>query len=107
MLSYCTRCIYNQPLQSEICCHVVPGTSIIKLSKVKYVVTLYQIPNVKYVVVRLYQERLQQIDAKLEEVKEGRAVEYLSPLAQLEENMSIYTEVAGRRTVTQCFCLQR
>ncbi|KAK2193250.1 hypothetical protein NP493_16g05040 [Ridgeia piscesae] len=44
---------------------------------------------------QLYQERLQQIDAKLEEVKEGRAVEYLSPLAQLEENMSIYTEVAA------------
>ena len=65
----------------------------------KYVVVrLFQVPNVKYVVVRLYQERLQQIDAKLEEVKEGRAVEYLNPLAQLEENMSIYTEVAGRRT---------
>lgn len=39
---------------------------------------------------------MQQIDTKLEEVKEGEAIEYLNPLAQLKENMSIYTEVAGR-----------
>ncbi|XP_062570222.1 breast cancer metastasis-suppressor 1-like protein [Saccostrea cucullata] len=43
----------------------------------------------------LYKERMGQIEHKLEEVKAGRALEYLSPLAQLQENMRIRTEVAG------------
>ncbi len=64
--------------------------------------TLYDPPmlcwlNIECALLRLYHERLQQIDAKLEEVKGGQAIEYLSPLAQLEENMRVYTEVAGRK----------
>lgn len=44
---------------------------------------------------RLYKERMGQVDHKLEEVRAGRAVEYLNPLSQLQENMTIRTEVAG------------
>lgn len=36
-----------------------------------------------------------QVDHKLEEVRAGRAAEYLNPLSQLQENMRIRTEVAG------------
>lgn len=36
-----------------------------------------------------------QVDHKLEEVRAGRAAEYLNPLSQLQENMTIRTEVAG------------
>lgn len=43
----------------------------------------------------MYQERITQVDAKLGEVKLGRAHEYLQPLEQLQENMRIRTEVAG------------
>lgn len=35
------------------------------------------------------------VDHKLEEVRAGRAAEYLNPLSQLQENMRIRTEVAG------------
>ncbi|RWS29047.1 breast cancer metastasis-suppressor 1-like protein-A [Leptotrombidium deliense] len=44
---------------------------------------------------QLYAERLTQIDKKLEEVKAGRAQEYLQPLEELQENMRVRTEVAG------------
>ena len=44
---------------------------------------------------RLYKERLAQIDSKLEEVRAGRAAEYLEPLQQLQEQMQIRTQVAG------------
>lgn len=44
---------------------------------------------------QLYKERLVQIDSKLEEVKAGRATEYLEPLQHLQEQMQIRTQVAG------------
>ena len=37
-----------------------------------------------------------QVDLKLEEVRAGRALEYLNPLSQLQENMRMRTEVAGK-----------
>lgn len=45
---------------------------------------------------RLYKERLSQVDLKLQEVMAGNAPEYLEPLATLQENMQIRTKVAGR-----------
>ncbi|CAM9829005.1 unnamed protein product [Lampetra planeri] len=51
---------------------------------------------------QLYRERISQVDAKLEEVKTGKASEYLEPLAALQQNMQIRTEVAG---VYKEFCL--
>ncbi|RWS17124.1 breast cancer metastasis-suppressor 1-like protein isoform X2 [Dinothrombium tinctorium] len=44
---------------------------------------------------QLYAERLTQIDRKFEEVKAGRAQEYLQPLEELQEHMRTRTEVAG------------
>ncbi|XP_022520484.2 breast cancer metastasis-suppressor 1-like protein-A [Astyanax mexicanus] len=44
---------------------------------------------------QLYKERLNQVDAKLQEVMLGKASEYLDPLANLQENMQIRTKVAG------------
>jgi len=44
---------------------------------------------------QLYRERMTQIEAKLEEVKAGRAVEYLQPLEELQENMRVQLEVGG------------
>lgn len=44
---------------------------------------------------QLYKERLMQIDSKLEEVRAGRAGEYLDPLQQLQEQMQLRTQVAG------------
>ncbi|XP_074660244.1 breast cancer metastasis-suppressor 1-like protein [Tubulanus polymorphus] len=44
---------------------------------------------------QLYRERLFQIEAKLEEVRAGRAPEYLGPLAMLQDNMKTRTQVAG------------
>ena len=46
-------------------------------------------------VFRLYSERMSQLDEKLEEVREGKASEYLNPLSQLQDNMRIRTQVAG------------
>jgi breast cancer metastasis-suppressor 1-like protein len=43
----------------------------------------------------LFKERRQQVEAKLEEVKLGKAAEYIQPLAQLQDNMRIRTQVAG------------
>ncbi|KAK3597393.1 hypothetical protein CHS0354_040118 [Potamilus streckersoni] len=43
----------------------------------------------------LHRERLNQIEMKLEEVKAGKAAEYLNPLADLQEHMKIRTQVAG------------
>lgn len=42
---------------------------------------------------QLYRERLTQIESKLEEVKTGRAMEYLQPLEELQENMRVQLEV--------------
>merc|ERR1712183_335334 len=42
---------------------------------------------------QLYRERLSQIQTKLEEVKCGRALEYLQPLEELQENMRVQLEV--------------
>ncbi|KAH0620530.1 hypothetical protein JD844_021094 [Phrynosoma platyrhinos] len=47
-------------------------------------------------IIRLYKERLSQVDAKLQEVIAGKAPEYLEPLAALQENMQIRTKVAGK-----------
>ncbi|XP_053392312.1 breast cancer metastasis-suppressor 1-like protein-A [Mercenaria mercenaria] len=44
---------------------------------------------------QLYKERLNQIESKLEELHAGRAVEYLEPLRQLQEQMHVRTQVAG------------
>lgn len=46
--------------------------------------------------IRLYKERLSQVDAKLQEVMSGKASEYLEPLATLQENMQVRTKVAGQ-----------
>jgi len=42
---------------------------------------------------QLYRERISQIETKLEEVKCGRALEYLQPLEELQENMRVQLEV--------------
>ncbi|CAI9730634.1 Hypothetical predicted protein [Octopus vulgaris] len=44
---------------------------------------------------RLYEERVKQVDEKLEEIRAGKAQDYWRPLAQLEENMTIRIQVAG------------
>jgi len=44
---------------------------------------------------QLYVERLSQVEHKLEEVRAGRAAEYLQPLDELQENMRVRTEVAA------------
>ena len=36
-----------------------------------------------------------QVTSKLDEVRAGKAMEYLTPLAQLQENMHIRSQVAG------------
>ncbi|MEE6512848.1 hypothetical protein FKM82_020121 [Ascaphus truei] len=51
---------------------------------------------------KLFKERLNQLKAKLEEVTSGRAMEYISPLADLQKNMKIRIEVAG---IYRGFCL--
>ena len=52
--------------------------------------------TVKRVSFRLYKERLAQVEDKLEEVRAGKAGEYLNPLTELQENMKIRTQVAGK-----------
>ncbi|GFO41764.1 breast cancer metastasis-suppressor 1-like [Plakobranchus ocellatus] len=50
---------------------------------------------------QLYTERLQQIDAKIVEITNNRAPEYLQPLAQLQKQLTIKKEVASiRRELT-------
>lgn len=44
---------------------------------------------------RLYQERITQIENKLQEVMAGQAPEYLGPLAELREAVAVRTQVAG------------
>jgi len=43
---------------------------------------------------QLYTERLQQMDAKIEEIKNDKAPEYLQPLYQLEQNLELRKKVA-------------
>jgi len=42
---------------------------------------------------QLYRERLTQIETKLEEVKSGKAMEYIQPLEELQENLRIQLDV--------------
>jgi len=56
---------------------------------------------------QLYRERLTQIESKLAEVKAGRAVEYIVPLEELQENMRVQLEVGSilrqlRQETIQC-----
>lgn len=44
---------------------------------------------------RLYRERITQVETKLNEVRMGRAPEYLVPVDELQENCRIKIEVAG------------
>ena len=44
---------------------------------------------------QLYQARRERVTSKLEEVKAGKAPEYLQPLEDLQDQMRIRTEVAG------------
>ncbi|MGH0134644.1 UNVERIFIED_CONTAM: hypothetical protein FKN15_029724 [Acipenser sinensis] len=44
----------------------------------------------------LFKERLNQVKAKLEEVIAGTATEYIEPVAALQKNMKIRTEVAAK-----------
>jgi hypothetical protein len=44
---------------------------------------------------QLYVERISQVERKLEEVRAGRAQEYLQPLEELQDNMRERIEVAG------------
>ena len=52
---------------------------------------------------RLYKERLAQVEDKLEEVRAGKAGEYLNPLTELQENMKIRTQVAGNVLIVLSF----
>lgn len=52
---------------------------------------------------RLYRERLNQINVKLEEMTAGRSIEYLERLRQLQEQMQVRTQVAGG--FTHCFLM--
>jgi len=47
---------------------------------------------------QLYKEKLTQVSEKLEEVRAGVATEYLSPVAQLEDNLKTRLTVAGVRS---------
>lgn len=49
---------------------------------------------------RLFQERLNQVKMKLDEVLTGKAREYRDPLATLQQNLQQRTQVAGN---TMCF----
>ncbi|XP_054263917.1 breast cancer metastasis-suppressor 1-like protein-A isoform X2 [Macrosteles quadrilineatus] len=51
--------------------------------------------QIKQLTEQLYRERITQVETKLNEVKMGRAAEYLVPLEELQENHSIRIEVAG------------
>lgn len=44
---------------------------------------------------QLYQERIKQIDMNLNDVRNGRSLEYLEPLKQLTDTMQNRIEVAG------------
>ena len=55
--------------------------------------------TIKHVSFRLYKERLAQVEDKLEEVRAGKAGEYLNPLTELQENMKIRTQVAGKTLI--------
>lgn len=60
------------------------------------VLCMFLIQRIIFIMLRLYKERLSQVDAKLQEVIAGKAPEYLEPLAALQENMQIRTKVAGK-----------
>ncbi|KAG9274385.1 hypothetical protein AMEX_G11297 [Astyanax mexicanus] len=52
---------------------------------------------------KLFRERLDQVKVKLDEVLTGKAGEYREPLANLQHNMQLHTQVAG---VYRELCLQ-
>lgn len=63
-------------------------------------ITLPSLPLVTHlcsplVVCRLFRERLDQVKVKLDEVLTGKAGEYREPLATLQKNMQLRTQVAG------------
>lgn len=62
----------------------------------EYIEDLSELEN-QFTILReqLYRERLTQIEAKLSEVKVGRAIEYIQPLEELQENMRIQIEVGS------------
>ncbi|XP_033733987.1 breast cancer metastasis-suppressor 1-like protein-A isoform X2 [Pecten maximus] len=55
---------------------------------------------------QLYKERMGQYEAKLEEVKAGKAIEYLNPLAELQDNMRIRIQVSGILKEYRKICIQ-
>merc|ERR1711860_450520 len=64
--------------------------------RAQYIEDLTELEN-QFSVLReqLYRERSTQISAKLEEVKAGRATEYLQPLEELQINMKNRMEVSS------------
>lgn len=55
-------------------------------------------------VCRLFRERLDQVKVKLDEVLTGKAGEYREPLATLQKNMQLRTQVAGNnKSETELF----
>lgn len=48
---------------------------------------------------RLFQERLNQVKLKLDEVLTGKAGEYREPLATLQQNLQQRTQVAGEASI--------
>jgi len=62
----------------------------------EYIEDLSELEN-QFTILReqLYRERLTQIEAKLSEVRVGRAIEYIQPLEELQENMRIQIEVGS------------
>lgn len=52
---------------------------------------------------RLFQERLNQVKMKLDEVLTGKAREYRDPLATLQQNLQQRTQVAGNTMRFSCF----
>eukprot|EP00088_Acartia_fossae_P021145 TRINITY_DN22614_c0_g1_i12.p1 TRINITY_DN22614_c0_g1~~TRINITY_DN22614_c0_g1_i12.p1 ORF type:complete len:260 (+),score=80.38 TRINITY_DN22614_c0_g1_i12:44-823(+) len=62
----------------------------------EYVEDLTELEN-QFTILReqLYRERLTQIESKLSEVRAGKAMEYIQPLEELQENMRVQIEVGS------------
>ncbi|KAG2469464.1 BRM1L protein, partial [Polypterus senegalus] len=54
---------------------------------------------------KLFKEKLNQVRTKLEEVIAEKAIEYIEPLAALQKNMKIRTEVAGNKLLLFVYML--
>ncbi len=57
--------------------------------------TWYEFTITLCILIRLYRERITQIENKLQEVMAEQAAEYLGPLADLREAVAVRTQVAG------------